>query len=554
MVEISSQSGHPLSLDLRINAALNRFEQAWKTGQRPRIEEFLGDAPEPVRSALLRELIALDIEYRRQAGEQPQAADYHVQFPSLDPAQVGAYLEPQVSTVPRTTLPAELPRPAIPGYEVLGELGQGGQSIVYQAWQTSLQRFVAVKMLLAGVYASTDELKRFQIEAEAAARLQHPHIVQIYEIGQLDQHPYMSLEYVEGGSLAKQLQGNPLPAQQAAQWLATLARAVHYAHQRGIVHRDLKPSNVLLAPAQPPDGLPLSGVETAGTSVCYVPKITDFGLAKLLVGGGRTLTQSGHFLGTPSYTAPEQAAGKTKAIGPATDVYALGAILYELLTGRPPFKAESAEEILDQVRWQEPVSPSRLRPKLARDLTTICLKCLEKEPGKRYATAEALADDLQRFLAGETIRARPVGRTEKLWRWCRRNPVVATLATAIVLLLGALTSSSLIQNVQLSAANREAKERLWESFRERARALRMSRHAGQRVESLRSIQQAMQLPLPPGRSLDELRTEAIAALALPDLERVRECDVPAGSVGGDFDGIWNATPGWRSMGPLPSAA
>jgi WD40 repeat protein/tetratricopeptide (TPR) repeat protein len=405
--------------------------------------------------------------------------------------------------------------------------------VVYWAWQTGLRRTVALKMVLAGAHAGAQERARFQTEAEAVARLQHPSIVQVYDVGQAGDHPYLVLEYVEGGNLAGKLAGTPLASQPSAQLVETLARAMHYAHEQGIVHRDLTPANVLLTKAG-------------------VPKITDFGVAKILVGGGAVQTQTGAIIGTPSYMAPEQAGGKTKEIVPAADVYALGAILYELLTGRPPFRAQTPLDTLMQTQSEEPVSPSRLQPKLPRDVVTICLKCLEKQPGKRYASALALAEDLQRFQVGEPIQARPVGPTERLWRWCRRNPALAGLAASVVLLLLVLTGGALLKNAQLAQAlsdsqeanrkfqeaNRKAEEKVWESLRDRAQALRLSRHSGQRIESLRSIREALQLPLPKGHALQELRMEAIAALALPDLEVLQEWDGnPAGNValGLDFD-------------------
>jgi serine/threonine protein kinase/Flp pilus assembly protein TadD len=298
-------------------------------------------------------------------------------------------------------------------YTLLAEIGRGGMGVVYKAWQNGTNRLVALKMILAGEFAGDEEIARFRIEGEAAASLQHPNIVQIYEVGEQDGRSFFSLEFVEGSTLEKCLARSPLSARQAAQLLETVARAVQYAHERGIVHRDLKPANILL-------------------SADRIPKITDFGLAKRLQGQvGRT--ETGAILGTPSYMAPEQALGQSRAIGPAADVYALGAILYEMLTGRPPFKGASILDTLEQVRFQEPIPPRRLQPKVPRDLETICLKALQKEPRKRYASAEALAEDVRRFLAGKPIQARPVSVPERLWRWSRRNPVVAILLAAFIL-------------------------------------------------------------------------------------------------------------------------
>jgi WD40 repeat protein/serine/threonine protein kinase len=333
----------------------------------------------------------------------------------------------------------------IPGYEILGELGRGGMGVVYRARQVGLNRPVALKMILAGSHAGADQLARFKGEAEAVARLQHPNIVQIYDIGEHEGRPFFSLELVEGGNLEKHLGGKPLPAREAAQLMETLARAVHYAHQHGIIHRDLKPGNVLLsvsrepptsAPHTPAGGSRLTELNQA------IPKITDFGLAKRLnpaTGADvpRGTTKTGAVMGTPSYMAPEQASAKKDAIGPATDIYALGAILYEVVTGRPPFLAASPLETLMQVALEEPAPPSQLQPRLSRDLETICLKCLQKETRKRYASAAALADDLRRFQNGEPIVARPVGRVERLRRWCRRNPVVAGLLAALIFVFAA---------------------------------------------------------------------------------------------------------------------
>jgi serine/threonine-protein kinase len=305
--------------------------------------------------------------------------------------------------------------PQVPGYEVQAVLGRGGMGVVYKARHLRLGRTVALKMLLVGAYAGPHERARFQREAEAVAALRHANIVQVYDVGDHEGRPYFTMEFVEGGNLAQKLAGMPQPARQAAAVAAALAQAVHVAHQAGIVHRDLKPGNVLLTA----DG---------------TPKITDFGLARRLDGEAGP-TQTGVPLGTPSYMSPEQAAGKARAIGPATDVYALGAILYELLTGRPPFRAETAAETIQQVICQEPVSPSRLHAKVPRDLETICLKCLHKEPRHRYATAAALAEDLNCFLRGEAIAARPEGPVARLARRARQRPALSAAMTASALLL-----------------------------------------------------------------------------------------------------------------------
>jgi hypothetical protein len=312
-------------------------------------------------------------------------------------------------------------RPTVPGFEILEELGRGGMGVVYKARQVSLNRFVALKMILAGPYSGPDHLARFRREAEAVACLQHPGIVQIHEIGSHAGHSYLALEYVPGGALTTRCAGRPLPPMLAADLVHTLARAVHYAHQRGVVHRDLKPGNVLMTE----DGS---------------PKITDFGLAKRLDPDGRAseeLTQSGAILGTPSYMAPEQASGKRGGIGPAVDVYALGAILYELLTGRPPFQADSTVDLIFKVVSEAPASPRKLNPTLPRDLETVCLKCLQKEPAQRYGSAEALADDLKRFRNGEPTLARPAGKVERFrrWAWRRRWRLAGGAAAALVLLL-----------------------------------------------------------------------------------------------------------------------
>jgi tRNA A-37 threonylcarbamoyl transferase component Bud32 len=297
--------------------------------------------------------------------------------------------------------------PEVPGYEILGELGRGGMGVVYKARELKLNRLVALKMILAGDHAGPEALVRLLAEAETIARLQHPNIVQVYAIGDCDGRPYVELELVEAGSLAARLDGTPWPPRAAARLIECLAGAVAAAHRLGIVHRDLKPANVLMTD----EGQ---------------PKISDFGLAKQ-VEQETGLTRTESILGSPSYMAPEQAEGQSKDVGPPADIYALGANLYELLTGRPPFVGPSLWATLDLVRMAEPVPPRRLQPGLARDLETICLKCLEKEPAKRYTSAEALAEDLAAYLDDEPIRARPTTAWERAWKWIRRRPATAAL-------------------------------------------------------------------------------------------------------------------------------
>jgi WD40 repeat protein len=410
--------------------------------------------------------------------------------------------------------------PVVPGYDVLEELGRGGMGVVYRAWQLRPRRVVALKMILAGDHAGPEALARFEVEAEAVARLQHPQIVPIYEVGEHYGRPYFTLEYLPGGSLERKLTGTPQPAGGAAELVETLARAMHHAHGQGIVHRDLKPANVLLSA----DG---------------TPKITDFGLAKLLAGGGGVQTQSGAILGTPSYMAPEQAGGKRQEIGPAVDVYALGAILYELLTGRPPFRGETPLETLHQVQAQEPVPPSRLQPRLPRDLTTICLKCLAKEPRKRYASAAALADDLHRFLANRPIQARRTGVPERAWRWCRRNPGLAGLAATVVLLLVLVALGSSVVAWWLRQERDIALGHETEAYFAQASAGRWSGQLGRRFASLQALDRAAQvsarLEPDPDWAL-HLRNETIGCLVLADLRMTGQWDgFPPGTERVAFD-------------------
>ena len=328
-------------------------------------------------------------------------------------------------------------------YEILGELGIGGMGVVYKARQTKLRRIVALKMIKAGELANPQDVQRFQAEAKAVARLSHPGIVAVHEVGIHQGQYFYTMDFVGGGNLSKLHHDGPVSARRAAELVRQLAEAVHHAHGEGIVHRDLKPANVLLTE----DG---------------APRITDFGLAKRMWVGEDSLeaplTETGQILGTAGYMSPEQAAGKTRLVGPPADIYALGSILYALLTSRAPFVGESLADTIQQVIHKEPVSPRALNPSIARDLETICLKCLEKEPHKRYGTAQLLADDLGRFLEGRPVVARPISRAARTWRWCRRNPLVAGLITTVAttLLIGTAVSWYFAdQNRQSADANFE---------------------------------------------------------------------------------------------------
>ncbi|HEV3448733.1 MAG TPA: protein kinase, partial [Gemmataceae bacterium] len=307
-------------------------------------------------------------------------------------------------------------------YDIVAEVGRGGMGVVYKARHRGLNRLAALKMVLAGEFASPAQELRFRLEAELAARVQHPNIVQVHEIGNYEGRPFLALEWIEGGSLANRLDGEPWPPREAAALIETLARAIDMAHSEGVVHRDLKPANVLLTE----DG---------------TPKITDFGLAQTIE-GGRTMTQSGFLVGTPGYMAPEQAGGKRALVGPATDVYALGVVLYQLITGQLPFQRDSTLELLRAVTSEEAPRPRRLQPRVPHDLEAITLHCLEKEPSKRYASALELADDLRRFQAGETIAARQPGRIERAGKFVRRYKALVggAAATGLALVVGTVFS------------------------------------------------------------------------------------------------------------------
>ena len=409
--------------------------ERWRAGQRVPAEAYLDMHPAGWDDAAAFELVYSEFVLREDLGESPSPDEYLRRFPRLAERlhrqlEVHRVVAPDDPDAPIDTLRPNdplladgawetdfeysgRPAPEVPGYEILGEIGRGGMGVVYQARHIQLNRVVALKMILAGGHAGEADLARFKTEAEAVARLQHPNIVQIFEVGEHGGLPFLALEFCGGGSLDRKLNGTPLPPKEAAALVEKLARATHAAHDKGVVHRDLKPANVLLTE----DG---------------TPKITDFGLAKKLdADAGQTRT--GAVIGTPSYMAPEQAGGKSKEIGPAADLYALGAILYECLTGRPPFRAATILETLEQAIADEPVAPRQLQPQTPRDLEIICLKCLEKEPRRRYASGEALADDLRRFLDGQPITARPTPAWERAVKWARRRPAVAALSAAVAL-------------------------------------------------------------------------------------------------------------------------
>jgi serine/threonine protein kinase len=370
------------------------FAAAWKAGRRPALEQYLVDTPPAARTTLFRALLRIDLDYRVRQHEKPTLEEYQARFPAesdLIRAEFGdtpTAATPQPSPRP-TPSPATRPAgepvadwPAVPGYVILGQLPPGGMGVVYRARQVALNRTVALKMIRAGIHAGPQERARFRIEAEAIASLSHPHIIPIYDSGEWNGMPYLAMEFVEGGSLAQRLHGGPLTPAEAAELVQILARAVQFVHEHGLIHRDLKPGNILLQrkseirnpKSEQETGEPISDFGFRISD--FEPKLADFGLAKRL-DQDQGLTRSQAVLGTASYMAPEQAAGDRQALGPAADIYALGAILYEVLTGRPPFRAETYELTIHRVLSEEPPPPTQLHPEVPSDLEAIFLNCLE---------------------------------------------------------------------------------------------------------------------------------------------------------------------------------
>ncbi len=444
-----------MSLEIRIDEVCLQFEEELQSGRQPLIEEYLSKAEPAVQDLLLTELLLMELEFRTNSGEAPHAESYLERFAdrvevvkevfnrNLDTvAESGDGI--QATTIADSGRAMSAPRRMGPrvfkNYVLLKEIARGGMGVVYEAREQGLDRIVALKMILAGELATREHIERFYTEARAAALLDHPNIVPIFEVGEHEEQHFYSMGFVAGESLSERIKRGPLTPQEAARLMLSVTRAVAYAHGQGIVHRDLKPANILL--------------DESGS-----PKVTDFGLAKH-VENDSGLTATGQILGTPSYMPPEQASGDVDVVGPAADVYALGAVLYCLLTGRPPFQAATVAATLKHVLEEEPVPPRTLDTSIDEDIETICLKCMEKSVEHRYSTAVELAAELERFLSGRPIQARPISATARLWRWCKQKPAIASLAAlfAVSLLSGTVISTYfalLAENRTASAVKNE---------------------------------------------------------------------------------------------------
>jgi len=554
----------------------------WLEGERISVEELSrSDGPSTVDNETVLDLIYQEVLLREQHGEHPGIEEYAKRFPQLtEELRIQFELDRAVQALqhfpvsihkdrvtsdstgiigknkddppPAATRSDGTHLPEVEGYEVLRRIGQGGTAVVFKARHLKLNRPVAIKMLRDHYGATASHVRRFLTEAQAAARLQHPHIVQIYEVGRHEGRPFLAYEFLDGGTLGEHTNGHPIEPRLAASLIETLARTLHFAHQHGVIHRDLKPGNILL------HRITESGVRSQANPVIDVAavlqrasgafsglqlKIADFGLAKVVLESGDLASHSdtkiGDILGTPAYMSPEQARGDIANLASATDTYALGAILYELLTGRPPFVGVQPLEVLNQVISDDPVRPSQLVRRIPGDIQTICMKCLAKSPGRRYASAADLADDLVRFLADQPILARRTSAIERSWRWCHRHPVTTMLTLSICTLLILITAVSSVYSLRLThqlmltsdAKSEEHKARvegqyqLWESHLLRAEALQRSGRPGQRYEGLHAIDAAKTL----GESIEldssqvgRMRNATIACLAQPDLRVVHE--------------------------------
>ena len=417
-----------------IDEIRSRFAEDLRRGEQPWIETYLADVDETLRRPLLRALLEVELEFSSGRGEKKLSREtYRARFASHTKV-VDALFDEKFAGVGDTEhyatsntknslsdAPADgnAPPQEFKNYVLIREIARGGMGVVYEARQSGLDRTVALKMIITRGSPHPEDVERFYIEAQAVARLDHPNIVPVFEIGEHDGRHFYAMAYVDGESLAERIRRAPISSRETADLIAPVTDAIAYAHDNGIVHRDLKPANILL--------------ERGGAA-----KVTDFGIAKRM-DDEAGLTATGQVLGTPNYMPPEQASGDIAQVGPAADVYSLGAVLYHMLTGRPPFQSASIADILTQVIDREPLPPRALDESIDRDLETICLKCLEKKPSQRYESAKDLAAELRRYLAGAPIHARPIGKIGRAWKWCRNNPVVAGLLAVVFLTFSAGT-------------------------------------------------------------------------------------------------------------------